>query len=831
MKLPGTRYRSVTDSIGSLRVEDFHEALLAPPIQVDTKEASELWAPHTRVAGATDRKRSSVEQVTALVLDYDTPTDTYYDLVIQILGRVNNIEAYVYRTFTSPRFRVVLPFDTAYAAADYSPKAMTAYVASVLRRLRLDSSGLDRSKLAPESIFYLPSTSPTVYFEKPKRLKAPRFAKSIGLAPLVAPIQSDPDPAIPLTHALLADNRDRLPSFFRPYLDPEATNFPYIPEGKRHNRVYAELRALAPFLRDLHPTPDALATALVPFWGIVYPEGHDDTEIYNLCRDALRNPDALPFGCRPLSPVEEDPFYAPAADDPLLDDAPPLPYEATVSPEVPSLHTIPKLGYFTKNPRLAFEYFLAHVHLAPGQPPPELPPTVDPLHAYHLRLSAYRYREDMPNLAVALDEVLISTLNEKGKPKESARLSPNFLYRVMQHHPASYAALRYDVTAEMPYNALECRHWSDDDDMSLLMSLTDDSRRIVPYTLHPKHLQHPVQRASKENPIDPFVEYMEACYALYNGTVGFDTRDFLGQTFKVEDIRQEEQHLECLHRWLRGVIARRIFGDAVHIVPVFEGGQGIGKSRSMKIMFGSNYVTDLMVRDWTNRDALMNAMGSVVVEIPELNGIDPNDLDKVEALKAFVTSEVDTVRLPYDRRRTQKRRTFSMYATTNRLDGYLPRDRRFMPIPLVHVDQAKLYQHRDLFLGKLYAEVVSRDLTLYPTTVSPDEPLGAFVRDEVGKRAGAPYWIGILEAMLYETDSQRRVDRTRPRYRSVTISDLASRVSEAARKELGTAKIGQVCRQYLSDEWTVTNHGGRPTLSYRGTFITSEDKHERIKNN
>lgn len=822
MRLPATIYESVRDAHGRPGIADAVPLLISPGPSFPTKDAAPLWAPHTRKDGAVLRRRADVELVHAIVLDYDTEDPSAYPRALDALTR-SSWTWYAYRTFTHPRFRLVLPFRTAYLAKDYTGQGMAAYARALLESIGLPSEGLDKTKIAPESIFYVPSNHPPAFKDTGMRIAPPKFkARHSDEPEAVRPILETG--AWPGPEAFQSLWRD-LPLFWRSLLNPHRSPLesPPVDAGRRHRRVYAELRSLAPYLSKLGPSPEELTEALSPAWHVLYPEGPPTPELYALVRDALRLPDPLPIARKPLDylpPIPQDDDEIPAI--PEEDDIPPIPDE--MATPTGSLGTIPALRYRTIDAFDALDYFERTANRDTRETTPiEIPATVDPLHAYHLRKRAQEYRATRDSRMSDLDESCLASTSEKGKPVPHLRKAPDHLVRVLLALPVSAAAIRYDIAGHSLYHDLACRPLTDNDEAELAIALARHRSEVVPRDLSARHLLEPLRVVAARNPVDPFLEYLEACYALYERT-DFDLRRFLLDTFRIERIEDTENSIEVLHRWLRSVIARRMYGDAVHIVPIFEGNQGIGKSRSMKILFGSNYTSDLMTRDWANKDTIITSMGSVVVEIPELNGISPDNLDQIEALKGFITSETDTLRLPHDRRRTQARRTFSLYATTNRSEGYIPQDRRFAPMSISYVDQAALLRFRDVVLGKLYGEVIARDSERYPTYTKPDEPLAAWMREQSTLRSGAPWWVGHLEGALYEYDEFRRIDRTKPRYRNIPTGDLSQRVSDASKREIGTAKVGQVVRQYLSEDWEIKNHGGRPMAVYRGTFPTTEDK-------
>src|SRR5262249_33112356 len=88
-------------------------------------------------------------------------------------------------------------------------------------------------------------------------------------------------------------------------------------------------------------------------------------------------------------------------------------------------------------------------------------------------------------------------------------------------------------------------------------------------------------------------------------------------------------------------------GSQVDHVLVFEGRQGIGKSRAARALaIAREWFTDDMP-DVHSKDAALQLCGRWIIELSELAAIRRGEL---EAIKAFITRPTDVYRPPYARR-------------------------------------------------------------------------------------------------------------------------------------------------------------------------------------
>lgn len=139
-------------------------------------------------------------------------------------------------------------------------------------------------------------------------------------------------------------------------------------------------------------------------------------------------------------------------------------------------------------------------------------------------------------------------------------------------------------------------------------------------------------------------------------------------------------------------------------MPVLEGGQGIGKSRCVRRLYGPDWFTDSMPPDLKAKDGMMAVLGVWCIEFAEIEHLIRTD---PETMKAFLSRPVERFRSPYERGMLRHPRQCVFIGTTNATD-YL-RDatgnRRIWPIACEHADEDWVAQHRT----QLWAEAAMRE--------------------------------------------------------------------------------------------------------------------------
>jgi hypothetical protein len=137
-------------------------------------------------------------------------------------------------------------------------------------------------------------------------------------------------------------------------------------------------------------------------------------------------------------------------------------------------------------------------------------------------------------------------------------------------------------------------------------------------------------------------------------------------------------------KWLISAVARGMDpGCQVDHMLIFEGGQGIGKSRALRILGGdfySEFSANLKSMN-AQRDMVAVIMGKLIVEMSELATIRRAEM---ESLKAMLTTTKDDTRLAYERDAKTYPRTCVFAGTTNEVGQSYIADitgaRRFWPV-------------------------------------------------------------------------------------------------------------------------------------------------------
>lgn len=158
-------------------------------------------------------------------------------------------------------------------------------------------------------------------------------------------------------------------------------------------------------------------------------------------------------------------------------------------------------------------------------------------------------------------------------------------------------------------------------------------------------------------------------------------------------------------RWLLGVVARAYGPAKVDCMLVLEGRQGAGKSTAARILAEAVSPSCFLegFELGSGKDALLGLRGKLIAEWGELSGLSKHD---AEALKNFLSREIDSYRDPYGVTTRDFPRTCCFIGTTN--ESVYLRDvtgnRRFWPVQVGRVDAARLRQDAP----QLWGEAVHR---------------------------------------------------------------------------------------------------------------------------
>ena len=183
---------------------------------------------------------------------------------------------------------------------------------------------------------------------------------------------------------------------------------------------------------------------------------------------------------------------------------------------------------------------------------------------------------------------------------------------------------------------------------------------------------------------------------------------------------------EVSKKWLVSAIAR-IYqpGCKVDTTLVLEGGQGSKKSSLLeKLSFG--YFAD-RVSGIDSKDGAIDLFGKWIVEFSELDALTGK---RSETVKSYISRQVDSIRLPYDKTTKAFMRTCVFVGSTN--DGHYLHDstgnRRFWPI---HIKETNLEL---VNVDQLWAEAISLYKSGEKWWIDEADDIAELFRLEQGKR-------------------------------------------------------------------------------------------------
>lgn len=232
--------------------------------------------------------------------------------------------------------------------------------------------------------------------------------------------------------------------------------------------------------------------------------------------------------------------------------------------------------------------------------------------------------------------------------------------------------------------------WSDADDVRAAEWMQRQGLNIKPHTV-----AEVVPVVAHRNAYHPVKDYLDGL--TWDGVPRLDTWlvDYL-------DAPDNKYVRAVGSKWAVSAVAR-IYrpGCKVDTALIIEGLQGARKSFAFRAL-GGEWFSDQMGEIGT-KDTLMQMQGAWIIEIAELDAMSKSE---VNAIKRFLTAQVDRFRPPYGRRVTDFPRQ-SVFAGSTNESEYL-RDptggRRFWPVPALRADPEGLAEARD----QLWAEAVHR---------------------------------------------------------------------------------------------------------------------------
>ncbi|MDJ1172909.1 VapE domain-containing protein [Roseofilum capinflatum] len=205
---------------------------------------------------------------------------------------------------------------------------------------------------------------------------------------------------------------------------------------------------------------------------------------------------------------------------------------------------------------------------------------------------------------------------------------------------------------------------------------------------------------AKKDSYHPIQEYLKGCHEKYGDDVSVlndIARRYLGTS--------DSLHQTFLVKWLIGAVARAMTpGCKMDTALVLHGSQGIGKSTFFNVLAGDWFTDSLDKLDSSNKDELLKAHQSWVIELAEIeNAFSKTAISKI---KQSMSATTDQIRPPYGRKTEKCKRGFVICGTTNQTQflNDPTGSRRFWVISCNgRVNRELLTQERDQIWGAAYA--------------------------------------------------------------------------------------------------------------------------------
>lgn len=246
--------------------------------------------------------------------------------------------------------------------------------------------------------------------------------------------------------------------------------------------------------------------------------------------------------------------------------------------------------------------------------------------------------------------------------------------------------------------------WTESDDFMLGVYLSQNHSLLLAAI---GDIERGVSQSARKHSFNPVTDYMDRCASMWDGVPRVKS------AFSTYWGCADTEYLQLIAvMFFAGLVKRAYYPGIKHdYAPVFEGGQGEGKSTALKVL-GGDWFADTPFR-MGEKDGYLSIQGVLLYEVAELEQFNRSE---VTAIKAFMSSTVDRFREPYGRRMKNMPRRCAFGATTN--EGEYFKDttgnRRFWPVATGRINLEALATDRDQLFGEAVA-MMRAGVQHYPT--------------------------------------------------------------------------------------------------------------------
>lgn len=245
---------------------------------------------------------------------------------------------------------------------------------------------------------------------------------------------------------------------------------------------------------------------------------------------------------------------------------------------------------------------------------------------------------------------------------------------------------------------------------------------------------------AKEQTFDPVHEYLTNLKWDGISRVDYWLMEYAGVSYS-------EYVVSVGRAWLISAVARTFQpGCQADYILVFEGEQGIGKSKLIRGLGGEEWTVRITI-DPTSKDSALAMHGPWIVEWAELDGLSRREST---AVKSFIDRGWDWLRPPYGRTHVNLARRSILAGSTNE-HVYLADPtggRRYWPVRATECDVESLIRDRD----QIWAEAVELYQSGEKWWLDREEEQSA--KDEQSLRETDEPWIEMIANALDDSDEE-----------------------------------------------------------------------------